>query len=149
MWYSYGILSTIVKIAILKIILVTGNLVYSKAVDLQKHSLQSPGSCHSRLRFGTPLKFGALQFKVLITQTCRWYAQCKALKYIQAILFSLNSWKEKCEFLSEIKWYVTTFKFSEVRDVHRHLKRDFTFTPNVNKKPLSQLCPFLLYQTCS
>lgn len=67
MWYSYGILSTIVKIAILKIILVTGNLVYSKAVDLQKHSLQSPGSCHSGLRFGTPLKFGALQFKVLIT----------------------------------------------------------------------------------
>lgn len=65
-WYSYGILSTIVKIAILKIILVTGNLVYSKAVDLQKHSLQSPGSCHSGLYFGTPLKFGALQFKVLI-----------------------------------------------------------------------------------
>lgn len=66
MWYSYGILSTIVKIAILKIILVTGNLVYSKAIDLQKHSLQSPGSCHSGLRFGTPLKF-ELQFKVLIT----------------------------------------------------------------------------------
>lgn len=65
MWYSYGILSTIVKIAILKIILVTGNLVYSKAVDLQKHSLQSPGSCHSGLHFGTPLKFVALQFKVL------------------------------------------------------------------------------------
>lgn len=38
-----GFLSTIVKIIILKIILVTGNLVCSKAIDLQKHSLQSPG----------------------------------------------------------------------------------------------------------
>lgn len=37
----------IVKIVILKIILVTGNLVCSEAADLQRHSLQSPGSCHS------------------------------------------------------------------------------------------------------
>ena len=35
MWYSYGVLSTIVKIVILKIILVTGNLVCSEAIDLQ------------------------------------------------------------------------------------------------------------------
>lgn len=35
MWYSDGVLSTIVKIVILKIILVTGNLVCSEAIDLQ------------------------------------------------------------------------------------------------------------------
>lgn len=38
---SYGVLSTIVKIAILKIILVTDTLVYSEAVDLQKQSTKS------------------------------------------------------------------------------------------------------------
>lgn len=43
---SYGVLSTIVKIAILKIILVTDNLVYSEAVDLQKQSTKS-GMFHS------------------------------------------------------------------------------------------------------
>lgn len=52
---SYGVLSTIVKIAILKIILVTDNLVYSEAVfkaqDVPLWFL-----------LGTRLKFGALQF---------------------------------------------------------------------------------------
>lgn len=35
MWYSDGVLSTIVKIIIVKIILVVDNLVYREATDLQ------------------------------------------------------------------------------------------------------------------
>lgn len=35
MWYSDGVLSTIVKIIIVKIILVVDNLVYPEATDLQ------------------------------------------------------------------------------------------------------------------
>lgn len=35
MWYSSGVLSTVVKIVIVKIILVTDNLVYLEAVDFQ------------------------------------------------------------------------------------------------------------------
>lgn len=33
------------------------------------------------------------------------------MQTLEATLFSSNSWKENCEFLSEVEWYVTTFKF--------------------------------------
>lgn len=35
MWYSHGVLSTVIKIVIIKIILVIDILVYPEAVDLQ------------------------------------------------------------------------------------------------------------------
>lgn len=74
MWYSDGVLSTIVKIVILKIIPVIDNLVYPEAVDLRKQSLQSLGYCHSMVYILGHLLFVALQFKVLIFRgTSRFY----------------------------------------------------------------------------
>lgn len=68
MWYLDGVLSTIVKIIIVKIILVIDNLVYPEATDQQDTVYNKPRMLPlNGLHFGTLLKlFVALQFKVLI-----------------------------------------------------------------------------------